>query len=382
MLLNLLFSPINFLIKIVGFTQVTIFTLLCTLALYFACLTIEGMSLSIVFACYFYLLLGIAIITRNQINHLTRVLKNINVHDFDHRDVHFNSIFNTELLDQLLRTYRELGRLNNYNEERNKEVEFSAVQVIEISSKVKDNVHKQSDATTSTAAAIEELSQSLIEVNNEISSTHESSCLASDIAEQGKSALQSLSLAVTDVSERAQSTQQRMILLNDLVKEVGKITQSIQQISQQTNLLALNASIEAARAGEMGRGFAVVAEEVRELATKTNNATDAIVTNINSVLVETSEIVKTMTEVVEKTDQSLEKTTQVDEAFSNIYDAIDQVKLRMEVVSVASQQQTSATHEIAEHISLVVIGARENAEIANQSESVANHLRKLTQTSV
>ncbi|WP_426369064.1 methyl-accepting chemotaxis protein [Pseudocolwellia sp. HL-MZ7] len=380
--MNLLLSPINSLIKIAGITYVTIFILLYTIALYAASLTLQGISLGVIFLCYFYLVLGVALIIRNQIKHITQVLEKINVHDFDHRNVHFNSLFNTKLLEQLLRTYRELGRINNYHEERNKEVEFSAVQVIETSSKVKINVQKQSDATTSTAAAIEELSQSINEVNQEISSTHESSRLASDTTEQGKQSLDLLNVAVNDVSIRAQSTQKRMVLLNDLVKDVGKITESIQQISQQTNLLALNASIEAARAGDMGRGFAVVATEVRELASKTSNATDLIVSNINLVLAETTEIVKTMTEVVDKTGHSLEQAALVNSSFSEIYAATDKVKSRMEAVSAASHQQAAATHEIAEHISLVVIGAQENANIANQSESVANHLRKLTKTVV
>ncbi|WP_441004542.1 methyl-accepting chemotaxis protein [Pseudocolwellia agarivorans] len=380
--LNFLLSPINLLIKIVGFTYVTIFILLYSVALYGAALTLQGISLAIIFLCYFYLVIGVALIIKNQIRHITLVLEKINVHDFDHRNVHFNSIFNPKLLEQLLRTFRELGRINNYNIERNKEVEFSAVQVIETSTKVKMNVQKQSDATTSTAAAIEELSQSINEVNREISSTHESSRLASDTTEQGKHSLNLLNTAVNDVSERAQSTQKRMVLLNDLVKDVGKITESIQQISQQTNLLALNASIEAARAGDMGRGFAVVANEVRELASKTSNATDLIVSNINAVLDETSQIVNTMTEVVNKTEDSLEQALLVDSSFSEIYAATDTVKSRMESVSAASHQQAAATHEIAEHISSVVIGAQENANIANQSELVANHLRKLTQAIV
>jgi methyl-accepting chemotaxis protein len=351
-----------------------------SILLYVASFTLDSTNLSLLFFGYFYLNSGIAYIAFKQVNHLKKVIEKINTHDFDHRNVHFNSLLNVELLNQLLRTYRELGRINAFNDERNNEVKFSAAQVIETSSKVKENVHKQSDATNSTAAAIEEMSQSLLAVNNEITSTHESSCLAADIANQGKDSLISLNNAVIDVSERAQSTQKRMIMLNDLVKEVENITESIQQISQQTNLLALNASIEAARAGEMGRGFAVVADEVRQLATRTHQSTDLIVSNINDVLIESEEIVKTMNEVVEKTDLSLEKVKLVDNAFNDISAATDQVKSRMEVVSTASQQQTAATNEIAEHISKVVTGAQKNAEIAKQSESVANHLRKLTQS--
>ena len=61
-----------------------------------------------------------------------------------------------------------------------------------------------------------------------------------------------------------------------LAREIGKVTETITEISEQTNLLALNATIEAARAGQHGKGFAVVADEVRELARQTADATQDI----------------------------------------------------------------------------------------------------------
>ena len=70
---------------------------------------------------------------------------------------------------------------------------------------------------------------------------------------------------------------------------------------------------------------------------------------------------------------------EVDKAFSDIEAATEQVKLQMEIVSSVSTQQAVATNEISEHIARVVLGAQANAEVAVQSESVANHLRKLTQ---
>lgn len=328
---------------------------------------------------FVYLLLGIIYIFNSQLTQIKYVIEKINMKNFDHRDICFNSLIDSSFLEQLLKTYRELGRMNTQHEERNKEVEYSAIQVIDTSSKVKENVKSQSDATNSTAAAITEMSQSLDEVNGEITNTLNSSCLASDISYQGKQSLTSLNQAVEDVGQQAQSTQKRMISLNKLVINVEKITESIQQISQQTNLLALNASIEAARAGQFGRGFAVVAEEVRALAERTHLSTDTIVANISEVLIESKEIVETMNDVVNQADICLLKVNEVDTAFSDINQATEAVKEQMEIVSSASTQQAMATNEIAEHIERVVLGAQANAEIAIQSESVANHLRKLTQ---
>ena len=375
----IIFSPIYLLVKNIGFKGVFWLTLFCGISLAVGHFYLSAVQLLPVSISFFYLFLGFACVANQQLQQLKKVLETINTKDFDHRDIHFNSLMNSQFIEQLIRSYRELGRVNIQHEERNKEVEYSAIQVIETSSKVKENVQSQSDATNSTAAAITEMSQSLIEVNNEISNTHQSSCQASDIAHQGKATLVSLNQAVMEVNQRAQSTQQRMVSLNELVVNVEKITESIQQISQQTNLLALNASIEAARAGQFGRGFAVVAEEVRALAERTNNSTGHIVANINEVLKESGEIVSTMTEVVAQTDVCIDKVSEVDKAFSDIEAATEQVKLQMEIVSSVSTQQAVATNEISEHIARVVLGAQTNAEVAVQSESVANHLRKLTQ---
>lgn len=377
--MRIIFSPVYFLIKYLGFRITVSVTLLLSLLCFAGFFFLEPMSVLPGVVVFVYLTCGLAVIINQELKQINQVVEHINTKHFDHRDIHFNTLMSAPFLEELLRTYRELGRINSHHEEKNKEVEYAAIQVIETSSKVKQNVQSQSDATTSTAAAITEMSQSLVEVNNEITNTHKSSCLASDVAHQGKSTLVSLNQAVSDVNQRAQATQVRMVSLNELVKNVEKITESIQQISQQTNLLALNASIEAARAGQFGRGFAVVAEEVRALAERTHASTDTIVANINEVLNESSEIVATMSTVVDETDVCLSKVSEVEMAFTEIEQATEQVKAQMEIISSVSTQQAVATNEISEHIEKVVLGAQANAEIAVQSESVANHLRKLTQ---
>lgn len=375
----IIFTPVFLLIKNIHFKGALWATFVFSLFILFVANYYPEFNLTPLLLIFVYLLLGIIYIFNSQLTQIKYVIEKINMKNFDHRDICFNSLIDSSFLEQLLKTYRELGRMNTQHEERNKEVEYSAIQVIDTSSKVKENVKSQSDATNSTAAAITEMSQSLDEVNGEITNTLNSSCLASDISYQGKQSLTSLNQAVEDVGQQAQSTQKRMISLNKLVINIEKITESIQQISQQTNLLALNASIEAARAGQFGRGFAVVAEEVRALAERTHLSTDTIVANISEVLIESKEIVETMNDVVNQADICLLKVNEVDTAFSDINQATEAVKEQMEIVSSASTQQAMATNEIAEHIERVVLGAQANAEIAIQSESVANHLRKLTQ---
>lgn len=376
-----LFLPIHILIKNIGFKYSIVLVLAFSVIL-FTCAGYFAITEFVIycFIVYLYVLTSVFYLILQEFKHIKYVVEHINLKNFDHRSVHFNSLINADFIEPLLKTYRELGRINSFHHDKNKEVEYAAVQVIETSSKVKINVQSQSDATNSTAAAIDEMSQSLTEVNKEISEAHTASCNASEVAKKGKDILVSLNNAVIDVSERALSTEKRMVQLNQLVTNVTDITESIQQISQQTNLLALNASIEAARAGQFGRGFAVVAEEVRALAERTHTSTHHIEENIQAVLKESNEIVTTMSAVVEKTDVCLKKVNQVDSAFGAIDNATEDVKQQMEMASGVSSQQAIAMNEIAEHVSSIVLGAKANADIAIQSEAVANHLRTLTQT--
>ena len=141
--------------------------------------------------------------------------------------------------------------------------------------------------------------------------------------------------------------------------EIGKVTQTITEISEQTNLLALNATIEAARAGDAGKGFAVVANEIKELADQTAVATDEIrlkiegiqgstretvdeIGKISEVISEINDIVSTIASAVE------EQSVTTKEIANNIAQASSGLELVNENVAQTSQAAGSVAHEIAE----------------------------------
>ena len=161
------------------------------------------------------------------------------------------------------------------------------------------HAHDVSANMSSVAAASEESATNL---NMIASATEEMGNTIREIAENSARA----STTTTEAVRNSERSQQAVEALGAAADSIGKVTETITEISEQTNLLALNATIEAARAGEAGKGFAVVANEIKELAKQTADATGSIRNAIadiqnqtNSTIVDMGGISKVIAEVNE-----------------------------------------------------------------------------------
>ena len=383
-----LFSlPIQKIIHFVGFKAMLSFYLCVLLTIIATQMMIVNFpekisthALSIELAILLYLSVALVMIINTELQSFKQILCSLNADTFDYRELKISNLLPASLLEQLTSSYRELGRVNDKNKDKLSEVSYSAIQVINTAHSVTENVQKQSDATNATAAAITEMSVSLNEVNTRISGVHSSSENAFNTAEQGRLSIAELQASLEKVAFEAGTTANDIELLMTLANTVAEISESIQGIADQTNLLALNASIEAARAGEFGRGFAVVADEVRALSHRSYTAADSIVKNVRSVINQGNKISLSMSNVVEQSTQCKQGADVVDQSLQQIEEATFDVREKIKTVAYNVEQQTLATNEIAEHVELVVQGARANAEVAKQAETVATHLKSLTQT--
>ncbi len=247
-------------------------------------------------------------------------------------------------------------------------VAVSSTSLSQISQDLLANSENTSQRATNVATASEEMSANL---NNVAAAMEQSSTNANMVA----TAAEEMSATINEIAEnaekarnvsahavqQAQSASGKMTELGQAADKIGKVTETITEISEQTNLLALNATIEAARAGEAGKGFAVVANEIKELAKQTAAATLDI---------------KTLIENVQDTSRMTgDEIGQISSVISGVNDIVS-------TIATAVEEQTAATREIADNISQASQGIEEVNENVNQSSTVAADItRDITEVS-
>ncbi len=269
----------------------------------------------------------------------------------------------------------------------------SATELSAVSTQTATGVKSVSDKTSTVAAAAEEASsnttsvaagmeQAATNLSSVASATEEMSATIGEIAANSEKAR-----VISDqASAQAQTISTLMQQLGQAAQDIGKVTETITDISSQTNLLALNATIEAARAGAAGKGFAVVANEIKELARQTATATEDIKAKISSVQASTgsaitdieriSGVIKEVGSIVSSIAAAIEEqATVTKDVAGNIAQASSGVKDSNERVAQTVTVSKSIARDIA-GISAAVADIRQGGE---QVETSAAELSKLAE---
>jgi methyl-accepting chemotaxis protein len=261
---------------------------------------------------------------------------------------------------QLLDASNQLGntssKVDNSSKSQMMQLELVATAMNEMTATVSEVAQNAVDASNSSNDASKESVRGL-QVVNEMN--EEMARLVSDI--------EKVNTAITNVQNET--------------KNVGGILDVIRGIADQTNLLALNAAIEAARAGEHGRGFSVVADEVRTLATKTQESTNEIQTMIGALQEQAAESVALMNQNSVSAEQTLSKSNEANSTLVMIGQDIAAIQDMNNQIATAAEEQSNVAAEINENIvnvndfaSSTAKDVQENVNTAKSLNVMANRL--------
>ncbi len=241
-----------------------------------------------------------------------------------------------------------------------------------------DNSHNQRDRTFLVVTAINEMGATV----NEIASNASTAAVEAQNAEaetrDGQQVVTQASDVIHQLAGDVDEVSQVINSLANNTQAIGSILEVISSISAQTNLLALNAAIEAARAGEQGRGFAVVADEVRNLASRTDQSTNEIQTMIDSLQNEATSAVSAMLKSRELTTQGTIATTDTSTALVSIGERICMISDMNTQVATATEEQSTVVNEINQNIVEINDITQCTADTAEGLATSSHELRDLS----
>ncbi|WP_158007614.1 methyl-accepting chemotaxis protein [Marinobacter sp. X15-166B] len=279
-------------------------------------------------------------------------------------------------IDELLASFERT--ISSIKAAADEQTELSS-RLAETSINTSERVSEQQRQTETVASAMTEMASSAHEIARGAADAASAADRASTQASRGQTivahTIDNIDLLAQDIRRNAET----IATVSADSQEIGRVLDVIGGIAEQTNLLALNAAIEAARAGEQGRGFAVVADEVRSLASRTNESTREIQDMIERLQCGAESAVQAMTQSQTQADQTVSTAKDADAALLDITQAVGLINDMAAQIATAAEQQTAANEEISRSINNITRASQETATEADNTQQTSKTLVDLAQ---
>jgi len=246
-----------------------------------------------------------------------------------------------------------------------------STQLATSSSTSKSRIQEQSKSIDQVSRSMNEMFDTVRHIADYASNASLEASSANKEAETGTVVVEKTIEAIHDLANEVKTASKVIDELDSHTSNVGVILDTIRGIADQTNLLALNAAIEAARAGEQGRGFAVVADEVRTLASRTQDSTQEIQQVLEELQRASRGAVEAMQRGMSKADMGVEQS-------SSASDSLTSISGKVEAINVVNEQIASATEEQAQTSKLIHGYIDETHAIATQVSQDTEVLDEIT----
>jgi len=259
------------------------------------------------------------------------------------------------------------------------QLSHSAAELVATVDKTDQATQHQRERKDDVATAVDQMTISVQEVARHTELSTSAAAEATEETNSGLSLVEENRRLILSLAGEIEQSNNTIQQLEQHSQDINRMLDVIKAIAEQTNLLALNAAIEAARAGEAGRGFAVVADEVRALASRTQQSTADIQNIIGNLQKGTHNAVVAMQRSHQQAEASVEQAMQATTALEGIHQRVAEISQMNVQISGAVEKQGSVSENIQHNLQGIHHACEHNIETSAHSRQNANHVASLAE---